>query len=228
MNPLSTKKLGPARRLCLSAVCGVVLAGLALTQPGCLGITSNLMHMVGADMVPAQYEGLEDCRLAVITSTDSSDYTDDVSAQILSKGVGAILTQKVDKVSLVRQSEIDQWRDRVGWESDDLVAMGKAVEADKVLAIDLHNLKLRDGKSMYRGTADVTVTVYDSLSGDELFKREILEYTYPQMAGQPITETTESRFRKMYLGVLAAEIVRSFHRYDFSDTFALDGAVASQ
>ncbi len=211
-----------------AALVAALLTGLMLTQPGCLGITSNLMHMVGADMIPPEFEGLEDCRLAIVTSTESSHYKDDVSAQILSKSVGAILTQKVDDVKLVRQSEIDQWRDRVGWENNDLVAMGKAVEADKVVAIDLDNMKLRDGKSMYRGSANVVVTVYDCETGDELYRRELDDYTFPQSAGQHITETSEARFRKVYLGMLAAEIGRSFHAYDLSDTFALDGAIASQ
>lgn len=206
----------------------VLLACLVLTQPGCLGITSNLMHMVGADMIPPQFEELEDSRLAIVTTTESSHYKDDVSAQILSKSVGAVLTQKVDGVKLVRQSEIDQWRDRVGWENNDLVAMGKAVEADKVVAIDLDNMTLRDGKSMFRGSADVVVTVYDCETGDELYRREVDEYTFPRSAGQHITETSETRFRKVYLGMLAAEIGRSFHAYDLSDTFALDGAIASQ
>ena len=206
----------------------LLLTCLVLAQAGCLGITSNLMHMVGADMIPPEYEGLEESRLVIVTSTESSHYKDDVSAQILSKSVGAILTQKVDDVKLVRQSEIDQWRDRVGWENNDMVALGKAVEADKVVAIELDNLKLRDGKSMYRGSADVVVTVYDCVTGDELYRREVDEYTFPATAGQHITETSESRFRKVYLGMLAAEIGRSFHAYDLSDTFALDGAIASQ
>jgi hypothetical protein len=206
----------------------LLLACLMLTQPGCLGITSNLMHMVGADMIPPQFEELKESRLAIVTSTESSHYKDDVSAQILSKSVGAILTQKVDDVKLVRQSEIDQWRDRVGWENNDVVAMGKAVEADKVVAIDLDNMQLRDGKSMYRGSADVVVTVYDCETGDELYRREVDEYTFPRTAGQHITETSEARFRKVYLGMLASEIGRSFHAYDLSDTFALDGAIASQ
>lgn len=213
----------------LPAVLAVLLlACLMLTQPGCLGITSNLMHMVGADMIPPQFEGLEENRLVIVTSTESSHYKDDVSAQILSKSVGAILTQKVDDVKLVRQSEIDQWRDRFGWENNDLVALGKEVEADKVVAIELDNVKLRDGKSMFRGSADVVVTVYDCETGDELYRREMDDYTFPRTAGQHITETTEANFRKVYLGMLASEIGRSFHAYDLSDTFALDGAIASQ
>jgi hypothetical protein len=226
MNPASTDRLRsrrPARHLS-----GLAVAALTLSLAGCLGITSNLMHMVGADMVPAEYDGLEDSRLAIVTVTESTDYKDDVSAQILSKGVGAILTQKVDDVRLVRQSEIDQHRDRVGWENNDPVEMGKAVEADKVLAIELSNLTLRDGKSMFRGKGDIVVVVYDCASGDEVYRREIPEYTFPRTAGQHITETTESRFRKVYLGMLAQEIGRNFHPYDFSDTFALDGAIASQ
>lgn len=204
------------------------MAAMMLSQVGCLGFAANLMHAVGADMVPAKFSELEDSSVAVVTSTESSHYKDDVAAQILSKSVGAILTQEVKKVRLVRHSEIDQWRDRVGWETVDFIALGKAVEADKVVAIDLNNLKLREGSTLYRGSADVVVTVYDVASGTVVYSQEIDDYTYPRTAGQHVSETTEARFRKAYLGMLSKEVGRAFHPYDFSDTFALDGAIASQ
>lgn len=205
-----------------------ILGLLALSLSGCLGLTSNLMHMVGADMVPAQYPDLEDCKVAIMTTTQATHYKDDSSAEMLSQRVGAILTQKVDDIRLVRQSEIQQHRDRVGWENNDIIGLGESVEAEKILLIELDHMKLRDGKSMYRGSADVVVTVLDVATGDEVFRRELDEYTFPRTAGQHITETSENQFRKVYLGMLALEIGRTFHRYDFSDTFAQDGAIASQ
>ncbi len=207
----------------------LIFLALLLPLAGCLGLAANLMHMAGTDMTPAEYEGLEDTRVAIITVTDSSHYSDDVSAEMLSKRLGAILLLKVDDIRLVRYSEIEEWRDRAGWESTDYSDLGKAVKAEKVIAIELTNLKLRDGPTLFRGSSDVSLTVYDVESElDQVYSRTIDEYRFPRSAGQHVSETSEGRFRKLYLGMLAKEIGRSFHRYDFADTFALDSTIASQ
>ena len=48
------------------------------------------------------------------------------------------------------------------------------------------------------------------------------------VAGQYTSETSEPKFRKVYLRMLAEEIGRSFHPYDFTDRIASDGRIASQ
>ena len=202
-------------------------AAILFTQSGCLGLYSNLMHAVGADKVPAEYEGLEDSRLAIVTVTDSSQYSNDTSARILSRRVGEILTGEVDGIQLVREDLIEQWRDSHGWDSIDFVAIGKGVKAEKLLSIELTNLRLRDGATLYRGRADVTVSVIDVATGKILYRRELEEFTFPTSAGQYTSETTEPRFRKLYLNMLATQISRSFHPWDFNETIAIDGSIAS-
>ena len=101
--------------------------------------------------MPAKYDGLEDTRVAVVTVTDSSHYTDDVSARLLSRKVGEVLTTEVDDLRLVREDRIQQWRDTNGWDSIDFLEIGQGVNAEKVLGIELTNLRLRDGATLYRG-----------------------------------------------------------------------------
>lgn len=210
------------------AIAGVgLVAAILSTQSGCLGVYSNLMHAVGADKVPAEYEGLEESRLAVVTVTDSSQYSNDTSARILSRRVGEILVQEVDDLTLIREDLIEQWRDKNGWDSIDFVAIGRGVKADKLLGIELTNLRLRDGATLYRGRADVTISVIDVTTGDVLYRRELDEFTFPTSAGQYTSETTEPRFRKLYLDMLAKQISRSFYPWDFSETIAIDGTIAS-
>ncbi|NND97475.1 MAG: hypothetical protein HKN47_09135, partial [Pirellulaceae bacterium] len=197
-------------------------------QPGCLGVFANLMHAVGADQVPAEYKGLEDSSVAIVTVTNSSHYSDDTSARLLSRMVSDIVIKEVDDVSLVREDQIEQWRDLNGWDSVDFLSIGKGVKADKVLGIELTNLRLRDGATLYRGRADVSLSVIDVATGEVLYRRSLDEFTYPITAGQYTSETTESRFRKLYLSMLAKQIARSFHRWDMTDDFATDGIIASQ
>lgn len=212
----------------ISLTAAGLFAALMLTQPGCLGLYANLMHAVGADKTPAKYDGLEDTRLAIVTVTDSSHYSDDAAARMLSSKVGEILTTEVDDVRLIREDRIQQWRDTHGWDSIDYREIGKGVKAEKVLGIELTNLRLRDGATLYRGRADVGLSVIDVETGDILFRADLEEFTFPVSAGQHTSETTETRFRKLYLTMLARQIGRQFHPYDQSELFALDGMMASQ
>jgi hypothetical protein len=206
----------------------LLMATVLITQSGCLGLAANLMNVVKGHSVPAEFEGLEDKRVAIVTLTDSSQYSDDASARILSRRVAEILSAKVKNIELVREDEVQQWRDRNGWDAIEFIDIGKGVKADKVIAIEMTNLRLRDGATLYRGRAAVTTTVYDVKSGKSEFRKHLDEFTYPETAGQYTSETTETRFRTLYLSVLAARISRWFHSYDYSDTVAMDATIITQ
>ena len=221
--PTASPSIPPiAAKLCLA-----LLASAAMLQAGC-GMVSNLMHAAGVDMIPAEFKGLADTNLAVVTVTDSSQYTDDATARELSRRVGEVLTKKVKGVTLIREDQVEQWRDVNGWDAIDFASIGKGIHAEKVLGIELTDLRLHDGPTLYRGRADVVITVIDVATGKPEYTRRLDEYTFPTVAGQYTSETTETRFRKLYLSMLAQEIGRSFHSYDMTDRYAIDSAIASQ
>ncbi len=211
----------PAPLLLASILC----LGLT-TQTGCLGLLSNLMHAAGADKTPAAYEGLSDSRVAVVTLTENSAFSDDVSARILGKNVMQWLRTEIRDIELVREDKIANWRDTHGWDQVEFDEIGRGVDADKVLAIEVTNLKLREGATLYRGHADVSITVIDAKNGDILWSKEIEDFTYPNTAGVYTNETTESGFRKLYLGILAKRVARNFYPFDARDDFALDSMIA--
>lgn len=207
----------------------VLLAScILLTQAGCLGVLSNLMHAVGADRIPPEYEGLAKSKVAIVTMTDQSQYSDDVSARLLTRKVSDTLSMEVKELTLVHDEAIQKWRDTHGWETIDYLQMGKDVKADKLLSIEMTDMRLRDGATLYRGRAAIMITVYDIAAEKVVFRKEIDEYTYPVQAGQYTSETTETKFRKLFLSMLAKQISRTFHPYDFADTVALDASLASQ
>lgn len=209
------------------SLCMALVSGAALLPSGCLGLASNLMHAVGMDMIPPEYEGFEEKTVAVITISDSSSYTRDQKSAELSSFVGKILNKHIKNIQIVRNDKISHWRDTNGWDSLDFTEIGAGVEADKVLGIELGNFSLRDGPTLYCGCADVTITVIDVATGEVEYTKSLDEYTYPTLAGQHTSETTESRFRKLYLNTLAEEIGRAFHPYDLSDRVAADSRIAS-
>ncbi len=210
-----------------AAMFTMIAGGLAV-QTGCLGFAANILNVVRGHTVKAEFPGLEGKRVAVVTITDSSQYSDDASARILSRRVAEILENEVKNCTLVREDEVQQWRDRNGWDAIEFIDIGRGVKADKVLGIEMTGLRLRDGATLYRGRAAVTATVYDIASGSVEFRRHLEEFTYPVSAGMYTSETTETKFRNLFLGVLAAKISRYFHGYDFSETVALDAAIVNQ
>ena len=200
---------------------------ILLTVPGCTSFLSAIMYAAGADLQPAEYEQLENQRTAVIVVTEGSKYTDDVTSRILSREVREILEVEVDKIKLVREEEIDSWKDTNGWDQLDFVSIGKGLKADKVVAIELTGLKLREGQTLYRGRANVTTTVYDIQTGRKEFRRHLDDFMFPVTAGQYTSETTEARFRRNFLMILAKRVSRYFHRFDPKDSFALDAAIVN-
>lgn len=206
----------------------LALAVLAICQSGCLALASQAMRVAGMNLVPAEYEGLNKSTVAIVTMTDSSQYTNDSAARELSRRVGSVLKTEGKNITLVREDLVQQYRDVHGYESDDFVEIGKEVGADKVLVIEMTDLSLRDGATLYQGSADIHLKVVDVESGESVYDKDIDEYTFPKSTGQHTSETTEKRFTKLYLKMLSAEIGRRFRPFDPTETVAQDVLIASQ
>lgn len=200
----------------------------ALLPAGCLGLASNLMHAAGLDLIPAEYEGFEESAVALVVLTPSARHTSDPASIELNRRLREELTKGIDEIALVREDRIENWWDTHGYDSEDFAQLGKDVGADKVLIVSLDNLKLKDGATLYRGSSDTTIEVVDVATGHVVHTKRIEDYRFPQMAGQHTSETTEKRFRGLYLKMLAAEIGRAFRPFDKNERFALDGTIASQ
>ncbi len=86
-----------------------------------------------------------------------------------------LLNEKVKEIKLVRQEEIDQW-DR--WPETSPVASTlrsvQVLERTIVVAIDMLNLKLKDGATLFRGVSDLTLSVYDIKKSGQVVFRKVL------------------------------------------------------
>ncbi len=202
----------------------LLVAGLGASI-GCTSVLTTVLYAMGADLTPAEYDGLNGSRVAIVVVTDGSQYSDDVTSRTLSRSIGEILEIEGKQIALVAEEEVDSWKDVNGWEQLDFAALGKGVKADKVIGIELTGMKLREGQTLFRGRANVTTTVYDAKSGRKEFRRSLEDFTFPVHTGKYASETTEARFRRDFLEVLARRIARYFHRYDPRDSVALDAVI---
>lgn len=204
-------------------ICLALMLALFVPLVGCVGLIANLMHVAGADLVPAAFPGLAERRVAVVCVSNSDFFGPTSTSSQLARRINRLLNEKVSKIDLVEQQQIEEWIDQNNWDSVDFRAIGKGVDAELVVAVNVESLSLHEGKTLYKGRADVEVVVYDmTQGGKEVFSQSPRQVEYPGSSGVPTQEISERQFRQRYLDFVAGRVARHFHRFDLADDYALD------
>ena len=201
-----------------------VLACLVLPAAGCVGLISQILYAVhGGDKADAEFSGLKGKKVAVVcVAANSSTGPSSIAGQ-LERSVALTLTQKGDKIDVMHQDKIADWVDRNDWNQVDYREIGRGINADMVLAIDLEGVRLHEGRTLYKGRASVRVTVYDmSEDGKVVFLRDLPDFAFPKNGARPSTEMSEGRFQRLFIEVLAAQVARYFYSYQVQEAFAND------
>ena len=156
----------------------LTVAGTLTAGSGCINLAANLLHAIHGNNRPAEFSGLEGKRVAVVVASDNGLGSDATTA-LLSSYIQADLNSNVEKIDVIRQEEVEQWLDVHGWTDSDYVEIGTGVKADCVLAVDIMNMSLKNGATLYRGLCDITVSVYDIKSGGKiLYRKQIPEFAF--------------------------------------------------
>lgn len=201
-------------------------AVLLTSSTGCVRWVANIIHAFKGSEMPAEYDGLKEQRVAVVCGTDDGLSVDATTA-LMTGYIHVALNQNIKKIDLVRPAEIEQWLDAHGTIESDYVEIGKAVNADKLVAIDLSKLRVKDGPTLFRGRCDVGVTVYDiKNNGAIVFKKQMPEFTFPKDSAA-IADTSESKFRNMFLKIIANKVAGLFYPVDPRADYGLDATANS-
>ncbi|MFN3188963.1 MAG: hypothetical protein ACE361_00455 [Aureliella sp.] len=213
------------RKAKLCAALGMVF--VLISSTGCISLVANLMHAINGNELPAEYDGLVGKRVAMICQTDEGFRTTAAST-ILTNNLHAALNMHVEDIDLVPHSEIEKWVDVHGQQGVDYVEVGKAVKAERVVAVEVAKLGLTNGPTLFKGSADISVTVYDIERGGKLiFRKQMPDCEFPTTDGKPVSETTESKFRSFYLAILTRRISGIFYPVDPTADVALDATMSS-
>jgi hypothetical protein len=198
-----------------------LLAAVAFLAP-CLGGCSTLLtvaYLVQPADVPAEFKGLKGKHVAVVCRPIVElEFSDAGSARELAALVDSQIKTNVRKVAVIGQQEVSRWLDENSWV--DYPTLGKALDADYVVGIDLERFRLHEGSTLYRGRATATVRVFDVKTGAVAFEKRIDDFSFPANSGIPSTDQSESQFRAMFLDMLARRVSRCFHAYESRETFA--------
>ena len=201
----------------------IVLVGMfAFSATGCVRLAANLVNAIQGNEKPAEYNGFEKKRVAIVCNTDNGMSTDYSATQLIGY-VHIALNKNVKDIELVRTEEVDRWLNAHGTEESDYLQIGKGVKADQLLVIDLAGMKIRDGATLYRGQCDISVAVYDIADeGAIVFKKQFPEFSFPKMGGPTTSDTTDAKFRTLFLTVVATKISGLFYAVDPTAEYALD------
>jgi len=201
----------------------ILITVCILPSAGCIGMVANLLHVVGAGLMPPAFSGLEEKRVAVVCVSNSELFGPTSTSDEIGARVSKLLAKKVKKIEIVSPQKVDDWIDLNGWYMVDFVSIGRGVEADMVVAIDIDALSLHDGPTMYKGRSIVHIVVYDMITGEEVFARSPPEIEFPVTAGVPTTSiSSEREFRKLFMDNLAGRIARQFYAFDINEDVAGD------
>jgi hypothetical protein len=201
----------------------VTLALGILSAAGCIGATAQLMYLIHGRKVAAEYTGLEGKRVAVVCVSRSGSFGPAVEADMLAKGVSTVLKREVKKIDVVPFEEVADWKDQNVWDEVDYRNVGRGVNADMIVAIDLEKFGLHEGVNMFKGKATITVSVLDMKQrGATVFRKEPKDFAFPEHGARHSSETDEASFRRVFIGILAQDIAKRFYTYDMIDNVAMD------
>lgn len=187
----------------------MLMAGMVASLTGCQ-MLATIGYLTMPNDMPAEYEGLNGQRVVVIVQdVGGLGYQDATVPTDLARYVSADLKNNVKKIDIVSQDRVNNWID-----SNDTreMELGKAMEADKVVAIQLEHFRLNRGPNLYQGQAEVSLQVLDVKTGD-IKDMERLDTLYPPHSSVPLDQS-EGAFRRKFIGVLSKQIGRRFYAYE--------------
>lgn len=200
----------------------LLLAPLALVPlaTGCSTLLTVAYLIQPADM-PAEFAKLKGQTVAVVCRPIIElEFTDAGSARELAGLVGGQIKQNVRRSTVIGQHEVARWIDENAWV--DYQTVGRALDADYVVGIDLEEFRYHEGSTLYRGRAAAHVKVYDLDDKKLVYQKRIDDFAFPANSAIPAADRSENEFRGMFLQMLSLQISRLFHSYESREVFAED------
>ena len=194
---------------------------LLLVSGGCMQL-AGLAYLIKGETVKAAYPGLEGKRVAVVCRPPATlKYRNATVARDLAKQVGILLKANLKKdIEVVDPREVAKWTDENDW--NDYAEIGKALEVDMLVAIDLESFSLQEDPTLYQGKATVNISVLDMAEkGEAVFERTLPESRFPSSPTSSI-DRPEAEFRRQFIEVLSGQVARHFYDHDAFLDFAND------
>ncbi len=206
-----------------------VFAVILLSTTGCIHsiLATGIYLWQGGNLVAAQCEELEGERVIVVCRPPASnEYRHAGAARNLGKRISSLLEENVKGIDVVSPREVDNWVDEQDWEN--FKDLGRAVQATRIVYVELDNFDLYKGTTLYQGNAEVHVTVYDMKNrGKEIWSRNVGQLLFPRNSGIPSADKPVQEFERQFIEVVAMQTASLFYKHDPNIDFAMD-AIANR
>jgi hypothetical protein len=197
---------------------------ICLSSTGCISalIATGIYAFQGGNVVPAECEALQKERVVVLCRPPAShEYRNAGAARAIGARVSAMIETNVKGVEVVSPKEVDNWVDEQDWEN--FKDLGRAVKATRVVYIELDDFDLYKSKTVYQGTADVSISVYDMENHDKLiWERRLGQVLFPRNSGIPAVDKSPQAFERQFVEIVSTQIAQHFYKHDPNGDFALD------
>lgn len=204
----------------------LVLGSIVASSSGCISLMANVIRVIKGTDLPAEFDEFPNKKVAVVATT-AAGINADATGIIISNQVHSLLAFHVKKIQMINQDEVARIVNDEPASSRDMTMLGSRMGADFLVVVDVSDLKLRDGQTLYKGSSNSNIAVYKVGDGTApVFRKALNGFVFPQM-GVPITDTDEATFHRFYLSEVANRLARCFYPYDPTTDVAKDAAAAS-
>ena len=202
----------------------LLVAAIVIGSSGCIGAMAQLLYVMKGHKSPAEFDGLEGKRVAVVVVSDASAYGPDTLTYSVSKIVSMDLTNNVKNISVIPPAEIEKSMDTKGWDQTDFREVGDGLGAEIVVSVEIGSYTIHEGTTLYKGQSDLSVSVHDVESGQLLFSKGPNAFVFPEN-GRPAIQTNPRQFEQLYLAKLTNYVARLFYAHDRLDSVADDASM---
>jgi hypothetical protein len=207
------------------AVVGLISAALLLVgvAAGCNAVAGMWWVVKDGKTAPAEYKGLNGKKVAVVVrgpSTGMFRQQQNIPFK-MAKGINMLLMQNLSKkTTLIPAEKVDTITDKE--ELTDFVEIGKQLDAEQVVAVDLEEYNTKLSSTIYSGTATITITVFDmKKDGEEIYTKTLRNIEFPPTSGgQPAGTMKSQQFVDLFIRHLCEHVSRNFYDFDPRTDFA--------
>lgn len=187
------------------------------TLMGCAAACGTLAYIIKGTEVDPECKALKGKVVVVCRPRPGAAYQYGDAAQVLARSLNRMLSAKHNpkKVQFIHQQDVEEYCG--GMEASmDFQEIGKALNADQVIAVDLMSYNHIVGTNVWQGKADVNVQLIDVPTGNVIYEPESVDtYVYPPNRFE--SEMNEMKFQQNYINHLANYISKFFCRHDPRD-----------
>jgi hypothetical protein len=197
-------------------------AALGASQIGCTRMLATAALLIKGTDTDPEFQGLKNKRIAIVCRpVVQLQYSNNSVGNDIATELATVMRQKMKKIELIDPDRVAEWVDGNDW--DDYTEIGKGLDADVIIGIDLSEFRIYQSQTLYQGKAKAQIKVYDMTKGGEvIYQKHTPQIVYPPNTGIPTQEMPEDEFRRGFVTMLADQVGRHFYAYDTRGDFARD------